>query len=376
MPPSPSPPTKKKTSPSTSKATESPSLPNSYPTPTPRKRSPSTTTNKSAKAPAHAPETPKVKARSKSPERPKYQESAHAPETPKVKPRSKSPERPKYQESVKHPESAKHPEATKPRKSEKTPTSLETPSAPPPPPFAKKSAPKSLEKADFSAVSKIKRPEARSFLTTHERWLRLDRWLTALAILGLLGFIGLVYGVNTWSMKHGAKELHPLRIRYFSYRARAWLTDLQRSFSPPLPPASLGYEKEIIAAAIRYRLKPYLLKAMIKKNADFNPSRIGRDGAVGLMQLTPAMAHEINESTADFFNPKENIRIGAAYLRHLLQRRALSDALDHYRRQSCPSCEKQPQLVVTLSYAEEILDLSERYARDPGQQIRRAALRR
>ena len=66
---------------------------------------------------------------------------------------------------------------------------------------------------------------------------------------------------------------------------------------------------------------------MIETESKFDPNARSRAGAVGLMQLTPSTAKGIALYTGghdfrltDLTNPEINVRYGAWYLRHLLNR--------------------------------------------------------
>ena len=57
---------------------------------------------------------------------------------------------------------------------------------------------------------------------------------------------------------------------------------------------------------------------MIKAESDFNPWAVSRAGAKGLMQIMPDNIRALN--IKDPFDPWENIKGGAQYLKQLLER--------------------------------------------------------
>jgi hypothetical protein len=61
-----------------------------------------------------------------------------------------------------------------------------------------------------------------------------------------------------------------------------------------------------------------LVKAVMQVESAFNPYARSPKGALGLMQLMPAIIRQY--SVRDPFDPAENVRGGVAYLRHLLDR--------------------------------------------------------
>ncbi len=65
-----------------------------------------------------------------------------------------------------------------------------------------------------------------------------------------------------------------------------------------------------------YGIEPALLKAVAKVESNFDPQAVSPKGAQGLMQLMPetASAYRVRE----VFDPRENLRAAAAYLRDLL----------------------------------------------------------
>ena len=113
----------------------------------------------------------------------------------------------------------------------------------------------------------------------------------------------------------------------------------------------LGYEQIVRGHARNYRLDPALLAAVIYQESKFNAHARSSSGAIGLMQLLPDTAKGIAIHTggtrfrvSDLDDPEINIRYGAWYLRHLLdkygdERTALAaynagqDNVDRWRRE-------------------------------------------
>ena len=79
---------------------------------------------------------------------------------------------------------------------------------------------------------------------------------------------------------------------------------------------SLGeFDDYIDEAAIRYKMPPALVRAVMHAESAFDPNAISVVGASGLMQLMPATAREMY--VKDIFDPKDNIEGGVRYLRVL-----------------------------------------------------------
>jgi soluble lytic murein transglycosylase len=90
----------------------------------------------------------------------------------------------------------------------------------------------------------------------------------------------------------------------------------------PLPYAAI-----VRGHARHYRLDPALLAAVIYTESKFHADARSSSGAVGLMQLLPSTAEGIALHTggtafrvSDLTNPEINVRYGAWYLRHLLDK--------------------------------------------------------
>lgn len=76
------------------------------------------------------------------------------------------------------------------------------------------------------------------------------------------------------------------------------------------------YHGLIDAAARRKGLSPALLHAVIRTESAYRPDALSHAGACGLMQLMPGTARRFQ--VQDIWDPAENIRGGATYLRLLL----------------------------------------------------------
>jgi soluble lytic murein transglycosylase len=81
------------------------------------------------------------------------------------------------------------------------------------------------------------------------------------------------------------------------------------------------------AHSANYDINPALLAAVIEQESKFRADAKSSAGAIGLMQLLPDTAKGIAIHTggskfvlSDLYNPEINIRYGAWYLHHLMQR--------------------------------------------------------
>ena len=103
----------------------------------------------------------------------------------------------------------------------------------------------------------------------------------------------------------------------------------EASAAPEAEPAASGgpveqtepfdVEAAVEELAQELRLHPDLLDSVIAAESAYDPEALSSKGAIGLMQLMPATARELE---VDPNHPEENLRGGARYLRGLLERYA------------------------------------------------------
>ena len=136
----------------------------------------------------------------------------------------------------------------------------------------------------------------------------------------------------------------------------------------------LRYEQIVRGHARHYDLDAALLAAVIYQESKFKADARSKSGAIGLMQLLPATAEGIALHTGgsafrvgDLYDPEINVRYGAWYLRHLLQKygdeqtalaayNAGQDNVDRWRRDGVGI-----QFSETRAYVERVEDLKEIY---------------
>ena len=144
----------------------------------------------------------------------------------------------------------------------------------------------------------------------------------------------------------------------------------------------LKYETIVRGHARNYRLDPALLAAVIDQESKFRAGVRSKSGAIGLMQLLPGTAKGIAVHTggsrfrvADLYNPEINVRYGAWYLRHLLdkygdERTALAaynagqQNVDEWRRQG-----EGIAFAETRHYVKRVEHLKTLYRRGYGKEL-------
>ena len=95
----------------------------------------------------------------------------------------------------------------------------------------------------------------------------------------------------------------------------------------------LNYYRQVKSMSDEYKNNDALMMSIIREESYFNSESQSGVGAIGLMQLMPATAHEVGDkngiqfNTSYLFNPELNIRIGNLYysiLRGLLENKDVS----------------------------------------------------
>lgn len=113
--------------------------------------------------------------------------------------------------------------------------------------------------------------------------------------------------------------------------SKAWgvpTTSIASIAAGPLPSVSVNidrfnpvdarhaYDDIIAEAADKYNLDPHMIRAVMQAESAFNTMAVSPVGALGLMQLMPAVAAELGAD--DPMDPRQNIMAGARHLRKLL----------------------------------------------------------
>lgn len=79
-----------------------------------------------------------------------------------------------------------------------------------------------------------------------------------------------------------------------------------------------SYSQYVQKSARKHEIEPELIHAVIRTESNGNHRAVSKKGAMGLMQLMPGTANDMNVGNP--FNPEENIEGGTRYLKYLLEK--------------------------------------------------------
>ncbi len=150
---------------------------------------------------------------------------------------------------------------------------------------------------------------------------------------------------------------------------------LKRSFrvsrnSNSLPMGDI--DKYIKIASSLYQVDPMLIKAMVKVESNFNHKAVSHKGAMGLMQLMPGTANDMQ--VWDALDPYQNIIGGTRYFRQMLNKfdgnLSLSLAAYNAGPARVARVGKVPNINETMNYVQKVISIYERYKRQKSSPVK------
>jgi soluble lytic murein transglycosylase-like protein len=121
--------------------------------------------------------------------------------------------------------------------------------------------------------------------------------------------------------------------------------------------SSEAYNSHISLCSNRYNVDPYLIKAIIRAESDFDSNALSGKGAQGLMQLMPGTARDLH--VANPFDPRANIDGGTRYFRTMLDTFNGNIPLSLTAYNAGPNLVKQtnriPEIPETVEYVQRVL---------------------
>lgn len=117
---------------------------------------------------------------------------------------------------------------------------------------------------------------------------------------------------------------------------------------------AIKVDEIIYFASLEYEVDPFLIRAVIKTESNFDPFAVSPQGAMGLMQLMPGTAQQLGVSNP--FDLTQNIYGGTKHIRDLLQRYKgdIVLALAAYNAGSARIKDRVPTCPETRKYIERV----------------------
>jgi soluble lytic murein transglycosylase len=94
--------------------------------------------------------------------------------------------------------------------------------------------------------------------------------------------------------------------------------DYKKVISEKKTPSGNYYSYIIRNKSRKYNIEPSIIRAVITAESNWNPTAVSKKGAIGLMQLMPETARDMQINNP--YDPEENIEAGTRYLRFLLDK--------------------------------------------------------
>jgi soluble lytic murein transglycosylase-like protein len=195
-------------------------------------------------------------------------------------------------------------------------------------------------------------------------------FIAVVSVLGAFAADQAQAGIYTFTDTNGVihftnvpSDPHYAMMTRVNYRAAVGYTT-KVAVPSVYPHAPNRYGPLVEKAAREHQIDRALLQAVIAAESGYDPYAISRKGAAGLMQLTPEIARRYG--VRNLYDPAENIRGGAQYLRDLMRRfnndlslalaayNAGEDAIVRYGNRVPPYRE-------TLQYVPRVMYLYKRY---------------
>lgn len=190
------------------------------------------------------------------------------------------------------------------------------------------------------------------------------RYITVLAVM--LGVSGMAHaGIYTFTDANGVIHFtnRPSDPRYAGMTRVSYLPDPVRSPAAPAVDPN-RYTPLVRKTAREVQIDEALLRAVIAVESGFDARAVSSRGAVGLMQLMPETARRYG--VTNLYDPAQNIRGGARYLRDLMGKfnNDLSLALAAYNAGEDAIVQygnRIPPFRETRLYVPKVLDAYRRY---------------